>query len=141
MPVLVHTEIGTFGHEIVDLLTGFGMAPDRIILAHLDRNPDAELHAEIAARGVYLEYDTIGRTKYHPDSDLLDLIERVVAAGHGDRLMLGLDLGRRSILRAHGGGPGMRYLMDSVRAACSGVGSATTPPTRSWSATPPAPSR
>ena len=48
---------------------------DRIALAHMDRNPDRELHAEIAARGVTLEYDTIGRTKYHPDSVLLDLIE------------------------------------------------------------------
>jgi predicted metal-dependent phosphotriesterase family hydrolase len=112
VPALVHTEIGTFGHEIVDLLIGFGMAPDRIILAHLDRNPDAELHVDIAARGVYLEYDTMGRTKYRPDSDLLNLLERVVAAGHGDRLLLGQDIGRRSMLRAYGGGPGMRYLME-----------------------------
>jgi phosphotriesterase-related protein len=113
VPILVHTEIGTFGHEIVDLLTGFGVAPGRIILAHLDRNPDAELHCEIAARGVYLEYDTMGRTKYRPDSELLDLIERVVAAGHGERLLLGQDIGRRSMLRAYGGGPGMRYLMET----------------------------
>ena len=110
--ILVHTEIGTFGHEIVDILTGHGVAPHRIILAHLDRNPDAELHAEIAARGVHLEYDTMGRTKYRPDSDLLDLIERVVAAGHLDRLLLGQDIGRRPMLRAYGGGPGMRYLME-----------------------------
>jgi predicted metal-dependent phosphotriesterase family hydrolase len=54
----------------------------------------------------------MGRTKYRPDSDLLDLIERVVAAGHGDRLLLGQDIGRRSMLRAYGGGPGMRYLME-----------------------------
>ena len=113
VPILVHTEIGTFGHEIVDLLTGFGVAPGRIILAHLDRNPDAELHDEIASRGAYLEYDTMGRTKYRPDSDLLDLIERMVDAGHGTRLLLGQDIGRRSMLRAYGGGPGLRYLMDS----------------------------
>ncbi|MGH2401244.1 MAG: phosphotriesterase family protein [Candidatus Limnocylindria bacterium] len=111
--VLVHAEIGTYGHEIVSLLEGFGVAPDRIILAHMDRNPDAELHAEIAARGVSLEYDTMGRTKYRPDSEILDLVERVVAAGHLDRLMLGQDLGRRMSLRAYGGGPGMRYLMDT----------------------------
>lgn len=111
--ILVHTEIGTFGHEIVDLLTGFGVAPARIILAHLDRNPDAELHAEIAARGVHLEYDTMGRTKYRPDSDLLDLIARMVDAGHAERLLLGQDIGRRSMLRAYGGGPGLRYLMDT----------------------------
>ena len=112
VPILVHTEIGTYGHEVVDLLEGFGVAPGRIILAHLDRNPDAELHAEIAARGVYLEYDTMGRTKYRPDSDVLDLVEQVVAAGHGGQLLLGQDIGRRSMLRAYGGGPGLRYLME-----------------------------
>jgi phosphotriesterase-related protein len=109
--ILVHTEIGTAGHEIVDLLEAAGGTTDRIALAHLDRNPDWELHAEIAARGVTLEYDTIGRTKYHPDSVVLDLIERVAAAGHLDRIVLGLDLGARSYLRAYEGGPGLRYLM------------------------------
>ena len=109
--VLVHTEIGTAGHDVVDLLEAAGATTDRIALAHLDRNPDWELHAEIAARGVTLEYDTIGRTKYHPDSVVLDLIEAVVAAGHLDRIVLGLDLGARDYLRAYEGGPGMRYLM------------------------------
>ena len=112
-PILVHAEVGTCGHEIVDLLTGLGVPPSSILLAHLDRNPDAELHAEIAARGVTLEYDTIGRIKYRPDSDLLDLIESVVAAGHLQRIVLGLDLGRRDYFRAYGGGPGMRSLMRS----------------------------
>jgi len=109
--ILVHSEVGTAAHEIVDLLEAAGARPDRIALAHLDRNPDAELHAEIAARGVTLEYDTIGRTKYHPDSTVLDLIEAVAAAGHLDRIILGLDLGRRDYLRAYDGGPGLRYLM------------------------------
>ena len=109
--VLVHTEIGTAGHDIVDLLESVGARPDRIALAHLDRNPDWELHAEIAARGVTLEYDTVGRTKYHPDSVVLDLIENVAAAGHLDRIVLGLDLGSKDYLRAYDGGPGMRYLM------------------------------
>ena len=77
----------------------------------MDRNPDAELHAEIAARGVTLEYDTIGRTKYHPDSVVLDLIEALVTDGWTDNLVLGLDLGARDYLRAYDGGPGMRYLM------------------------------
>jgi 5-phospho-D-xylono-1,4-lactonase len=109
--ILVHAEVGTCGHEIVDVLTGEGVAPERIILAHMDRNPDAELHAEVAARGVWLEYDTVGRTKYHPDSVLLDLIEALAAADHLGALMLGLDLGRRDYFRAYGGGPGMRYLL------------------------------
>ena len=105
--ILVHTEIGTCGHEIVDLLLRQGVAPDRIILAHLDRNPDLELHREIAERGVWLEYDTPGRIKYRPDSQLLDLIE----AGRQDRMLLGLDLGQRDYFRAYGGGPGLGYLV------------------------------
>jgi phosphotriesterase-related protein len=108
-PILVHTEIGTCGHEIIDLLTGEGVAADRIILAHLDRNPDLEVHNEIAERGVWLEYDTPGRIKYRPDSQLIDLIE----GGLESRIMLGLDLGQRDYFRAYGGGPGLGYLMET----------------------------
>ncbi|HEV2027894.1 MAG TPA: aryldialkylphosphatase [Candidatus Dormibacteraeota bacterium] len=111
--ILVHTEIGTCAHQIVDLLVREGVRPNRIILAHLDRNPDLELHAEVAARGVMLEYDTPGRIKYRPDSQLLDLIDGMVEAGHSDRLLLGLDLGQRDYFRAYGGGPGLSYLMEA----------------------------
>jgi phosphotriesterase-related protein len=111
--ILVHTEIGTCAHEIIDMLTREGVRAERIILAHLDRNPDLDLHAEVAARGVTLEYDTPGRIKYRPDSQLLDLIAGMVGAGHGDRLLLGLDLGQRDYFRAYGGGPGLTYLMDT----------------------------
>ncbi len=91
-------EIGTAAHEIVDLLEASGATADRIALAHLDRNPDAELHAEVAARGITLEYDTIGRTKYHPDSVRARPDRaRWRAPGTCDRLMLGLDLGAREL--------------------------------------------
>ncbi len=109
--ILVHAEIGTAGHEIVDRLLASGARPDRIALAHMDRNPDWEIHADLCAHGVTLEYDTIGRTKYHPDSTVLDLVEAVAAAGHLERIVLGLDLGMRDYLRAYDGGPGLRYLM------------------------------
>jgi phosphotriesterase-related protein len=111
--IVVHADIGTCGHEIVDALEAAGAKASRVVLAHMDRNPDLELHAEIAARGVTLAYDTIGRIKYRPDSVLLDLIESMVAAGHGDRIVLGLDLGVRDYFRSFGGGPGMRTLMTS----------------------------
>jgi phosphotriesterase-related protein len=110
VPVAVHTEIGTMGTEVLDLLEAGGVPASRVLLAHLDRNADAELHAALASRGAYLLYDTVGRIKYRPDSELLDLIEAVVALGHADRVLLGTDVGRRSMLRAYGGGPGMDVL-------------------------------
>jgi 5-phospho-D-xylono-1,4-lactonase len=110
VPIAVHTEVGTVAHEVLDLLAAAGVPPQAVMLAHLDRNPDASLHAELASRGAFLGYDTIGRTKYHPDSAVLDLIQAVGERGHWDRILLGTDVGRSSMLRAYGGGPGMDVL-------------------------------
>jgi len=108
--VAAHCEIGTQAAEILDLAEAGGLTADRVSLAHLDRNPDPGLHGELAARGAYLLYDTVGRIKYRPDSDLITLVERLLAAGHADRLLLGTDVGRRTMLRSYGGGPGMDVL-------------------------------
>lgn len=109
--VVVHTEAATCADEICDLLMGEGLPAGQIVLAHMDREPDPERHGELLARGVFLVYDTIGRTQYHPDSARLDLIEAVCAGGYGRQIVLGLDLGKRSYL-AMDGGHGLRYLMD-----------------------------
>src|SRR2546429_9176990 len=90
-PILDHTEIGTCGHQIIDLLTREGVTPDRIILAHLDRNPDFELDERIAARGATLEYDTPGRIKDRPDSQLFDLVGKMDGAGYGHSMLRGVD--------------------------------------------------
>jgi phosphotriesterase-related protein len=109
--LVVHCEAATCGEEIADLLLGEGLAADQIILAHMDRDPDPHRHGALLARGVFLVYDTIGRTQYHPDIVRLDLIEAVCTAGRSGQLLLGLDLGKRSYLGVEGG-HGMRYLMD-----------------------------
>jgi predicted metal-dependent phosphotriesterase family hydrolase len=109
VPVCAHSEHGTFALELVDLLLGHGVAADAIVVAHLDRNPDAVLHRAVAETGVFLQYDGPGRAKYHPDATILSLIEAVASAGHGDQLLLGGDTPRRSHLVSAGGGPGMAY--------------------------------
>ena len=109
--VAVHCEAATMGEEIADLLLGEGLPADQIILAHMDRDPNPARHIDLLARGVFLVYDTIGRVQYHADSTRIELIEAVGAAGHGDQVLLGLDLGKRSSMREYGG-HGLRYLMD-----------------------------
>jgi phosphotriesterase-related protein len=113
VPIAVHCEVGTAAHEILDRLAELGVGTRRILLAHTDRNPDLGLHRELAARGAYLVYDTVGRIKYGPDSRILDLIEGMASAGLAGRVCLGTDVGRRSMLRAYGGGPGMDVLCRS----------------------------
>jgi 5-phospho-D-xylono-1,4-lactonase len=109
-PIGVHTEHGTMGLAIVERLRSLGVRPDSVILAHVDRNPDPGEHAETAAAGAWLQLDGPGRTKYWPDSTIVGLIADLAERGHAGRLLLGGDTGRRSMLRAYGGGPGMDYL-------------------------------
>jgi 5-phospho-D-xylono-1,4-lactonase len=109
-PVCVHTEHGTMGLAIVERMRELGVPPDRIILAHLDRNPDAGEHAETAATGAWLQLDGPGRTKYWPDSTILGLISELAERGCAGQLLLGGDTGRRSMFRAYGGGPGLDYV-------------------------------
>jgi predicted metal-dependent phosphotriesterase family hydrolase len=111
--VFVHTEAGTAGHRIVDLLGTEGLPAERITLAHLDRNPDRALHRDLLSRGVNLVYDTLGHVKYGPDSERIALIADMVEAGFGAQLMLGLDLGRPGYQRAYGGRPGLRHLLST----------------------------
>lgn len=109
-PVCVHTQHGTMGLAIVERLASLGVEPAAVILAHVDRNPDAGEHAETAATGATLQLDGPGRAKYWPDSTILRLIADLAELGHGDRLLLGGDTGRRSMLRSYGGGPGLDYV-------------------------------
>jgi predicted metal-dependent phosphotriesterase family hydrolase len=110
-PVYAHTEHGTAAMEILDLLEESGVAMNRVLICHLDRNPDLFLHKEVLARGPFLEYDTPSRFKYQPESIVIDLMRSLIGAGYGDRLMLGGDMARRSYLKAYGGGPGFEYLL------------------------------
>ncbi|WP_353808096.1 phosphotriesterase family protein [Agromyces sp. SYSU T00194] len=109
-PVMVHLEFCTAAHEVLDLLGAEGVRADRVLLAHADRDPDPGLHADLAARGAFLGYDGFARPRSVSDAALLDLAERVLDAGAGDRVVLGGDVARRTRYLAYGGMPGLQYL-------------------------------
>ena len=108
--VACHLELGSAAWEVLETLEAAGIAPERTMLAHVDRNPDPGLHAELAAAGAYLGYDGMARVKYWPDSVLLDCLLRVATLGGADRLLLGGDVARRTAFCSYGGLPGMAYL-------------------------------
>jgi predicted metal-dependent phosphotriesterase family hydrolase len=109
-PVCVHTEHGTMGLDLVELLGGLGVPAHSIVLAHLDRNPDPGEHSETAAAGAWLQLDGPGRTKYWPDSVIVQLIAELSERGFAEQILLGGDTGRASMMRAYGGGPGLDYV-------------------------------
>lgn len=113
-PVVCHLERGTAAFEIIELLGSAGVAPERILLAHIDRNPDPGLHTELASTGVYLGYDGWARPKYFPDSTLIECLLACARDGGEERIVLGGDAARRSAFRAYGGLPGLAYIGERV---------------------------
>ncbi len=108
--IMVHLEFCTAAHELLDLLAAEGVAADRIVLAHADRDPDPGLHVSLTERGAYLGYDGFARPRTRSDAELVALTERVVAAGAAERIVLGGDVARRTRYLAYGGMPGLSYL-------------------------------
>lgn len=113
-PVMVHLEHGSAALEVLAVLAAVGVAPDAVVLAHVDRNPDPVLHAELAAAGAYLGYDGFARTRVWPDAVLLECLVRAAELGAAERLVLGGDVARRTRYVAYGGMPGLGYLGDRV---------------------------
>ncbi|MFC9534508.1 phosphotriesterase [Streptomyces sp. NPDC056975] len=109
-PVMVHLEHGSAAFEVLDELAGHGVPADRVVLAHIDRNPDPGLHAELCAAGAYLGYDGMARHRDQPDSVLVDCLLDVAERHGTDRLLVGGDVARRRRYRAYGGLPGLDYL-------------------------------
>jgi predicted metal-dependent phosphotriesterase family hydrolase len=112
--VMVHLEHGSAAFEVLAVLDRHGVPPAAVALAHVDRNPDPGLHAELAAAGAYLGYDGFARSQRWPDSVLLDCLERAAERGAADRILLGGDVARRTRYRAYGGMPGLAYLCERV---------------------------
>ena len=108
--VMVHLEHCTAAWEVLRALADSGVDPDRVVLAHADRNLDPGLHAELTHAGAYLGYDGMARHREAPDSAVLDCLERAVERGDPARLLLGGDVARASRYRSYGGMPGLDYL-------------------------------
>ncbi|GAB3596111.1 phosphotriesterase family protein [Microbacterium tumbae] len=110
--IMVHLEFCTAAHEVLDVLRSQGVAEERVVLAHADRDPDPGLHASLAERGAYLGYDGFARPRTRSDAELLALTTAVVERGGGERILLGGDVARRARYIAYGGMPGLAYLGD-----------------------------
>jgi predicted metal-dependent phosphotriesterase family hydrolase len=112
--VMVHLEHGSAAFEVLAELGRHGVPASAVALAHVDRNPDAGLHAELAAAGAYLGYDGFARSQRWPDSVLLDCLGQAAERGAAERILIGGDVARRTRYRAYGGMPGLAYLGERV---------------------------
>ncbi|MFH8793431.1 phosphotriesterase [Streptomyces sp. NPDC017941] len=114
-PIAVHLELGTAALDVLDLLCGdAGVPPGKVILGHLNRDPDPVVHAQAAAAGCWLAFDGPSRAQHATDWRMPEAVRALAEAGHGDRLLLGGDT-TTAAARSVDGGPGMPHLLRRVR--------------------------
>jgi phosphotriesterase-related protein len=88
-----HTIRGRVVRDQLDIIEAMGYDVGRFIWIHTQAEPDFELHLEMAKRGAWLEYDSIGNREWLSEETLLQNIQRLLEAGLGDRLLLSHDRG------------------------------------------------
>lgn len=122
VPLMLHTERGENTLPALELCFRAGLPPERLIVCHVDRQAaDFGPHDAIAATGVYLDYDTIGRFKYHSDEEEVALLRHMCERGYAQRLLLSLDTTAQR-MAAYGGGISLCYLLERFPPRLEAVG-------------------
>jgi len=99
------------GHEVLDIVGEHGVDPSAVVLCHMDPSgKDTVYQREIAARGVWLEFDMIAMEFNFPGEgqspsveDTVDAVAGLIRDGHTDRLLLSQDMFLKGMWTRNGG--------------------------------------
>lgn len=112
--IQVHSERGNAAEEIVSLFLRYGVAPQRVVLCHMDKRPDTVLHRELALLGIMLAYDTFYRPKYQPERAVWPLLEFMINSGFDTHIAIATDMADKGMWRGFGGTPGLVGLFGQI---------------------------
>ena len=112
--VTTHCDGGTMANVQCNLLLEEGMAPNKIILGHLDLLDNLATYEALLQKGVTLGFDTIGKTAYKSDEIRANHVATLVQKGFAKQIILSQDVSRKSYYKAYGGGGYTQVLKDFV---------------------------
>lgn len=99
-----HTIRGRVVLDQLAIVEDAGYTPERFIWIHTQAEPDFELHLQMARRGAWLEYDSIGSDE-RGDSQIAAWVLRLLDAGLEGQLLLSHDRGWFDPAQPGGGVP------------------------------------
>jgi phosphotriesterase-related protein len=93
-PVMVHTNAAfRTGLLALEALTGAGVEPSRIVIAHAGDSNDLDYLRAMAATGAWLGLDRFGIDHFNPTADRVRTLCALVAEGYIDQLHVSHDAG------------------------------------------------
>lgn len=111
-PISTHTSFSTMGLEQLALLKAQGVDLSRVVVGHCDLKDNLDNILRMIDLGAYVQFDTIGKNNYYPDEKRIGMLHALRDRGLLNRVMLSMDITRRSHLKANGG-TGYGYLLTS----------------------------
>ncbi|MFQ8773905.1 MAG: phosphotriesterase-related protein, partial [Escherichia coli] len=109
-PISTHTSFSTMGLEQLALLQAHGVDLSRVTVGHCDLKDNLDNILKMIDLGAYVQFDTIGKNSYYPDEKRIAMLHALRDRGLLNRVMLSMDITRRSHLQANGG-YGYDYLL------------------------------
>ena len=109
-PISTHTSFSTMGLEQLALLQAHGVDLSRVTVGHCDLKDNLDNILKMIDLGAYVQFDTIGKNSYYPDERRIAMLHALRDRGLLNRVMLSMDITRRSHLKANGG-YGYDYLL------------------------------
>lgn len=109
-PISTHTSFSTMGVEQLLLLQAHGVDLSRVTVGHCDLKDNLDNILRMIDLGAYVQFDTIGKNSYYPDEKRIGMLHALRNRGLLNRVMLSMDITRRSHLKANGGN-GYDYLL------------------------------
>lgn len=130
----VHPQLNEHEHlRILDILEEAGADLGKVALSHCDQLIEPDWHAQIAARGAYLSFDTFGAeftyesdgSREPLDSERIACLARLLDAGRAEQLLISHDICSR--LQLHRlGGVGYDHIVRTVVPALRAAGAAAS---------------
>lgn len=91
LPVLSHTENCSCGHDQIDIITGAGIAADRLLVGHSDGVDDLSYQVSLAKRGVFVGFDRFGLEVLISDEQRMANLKAMVDQGYREQVMMSHD--------------------------------------------------
>ena len=134
VPIHIHTDLYTEnGYDIVRLLTGEGVSPEKICIDHVDVWLRPEYIRSLLRMGTYVEFDNFGKEfhvsrkrRFAYDLERIMLLKTLIDEGLGSHILISNDICLKSMWKTYGG-LGYAHILRGVRemAIENGIGEDT----------------
>ncbi|MCC0699581.1 phosphotriesterase-related protein [Clostridioides sp. ZZV15-6383] len=112
VPITTHTTLGTYGMEQIQLFKHYGVDLSKVVIGHVDLSGDLDYILRLIDQGIYVQFDTIGKSNYLEENKRVDLLYEIIGRNLEERVLLSVDITRKSHLK-YKGGIGYNYLFET----------------------------